>query len=65
MPLLDPIPFPVEDGDSAVIECEPLRALVADFAASPADRDAILSLRSSIDEWHFDIFATLHLCVLK
>jgi DNA mismatch repair protein MutS2 len=50
MPLLDPIPSPVLDADFAALEWEPLLGLVAGFAASPVGRDAILSLRPSIDE---------------
>jgi DNA mismatch repair protein MutS2 len=50
MPLLDPIPSPVEDADFAALEWEPLLALVAGFAASPVGREAILSLRPSVDE---------------
>jgi DNA mismatch repair protein MutS2 len=50
MPLLDPIPLPVEDADFAALEWEPLLALVAGFAASPVGREAILSLRPSTDE---------------
>jgi DNA mismatch repair protein MutS2 len=50
MPLLDPIPSPVEHADFAAIEWEPLLALVAGFAASPVGRYAILDLRPSTDE---------------
>jgi DNA mismatch repair protein MutS2 len=50
MPLLDPIPSPVEDADYAALEWEPLLALVAGFAASPVGRQAILELRPSTDE---------------
>ena len=50
MPLLDPIPSPVEHADFAALEWEPLLALVAGFAASPVGRDAILDLRPSTDE---------------
>ncbi len=50
MPLLDPIPSPVLNADFAALEWEPLLVLVAGFAASPVGRDAILSLRPSIDE---------------
>ncbi|HEU5352102.1 MAG TPA: Smr/MutS family protein [Terracidiphilus sp.] len=49
MSLLDPIPFPVEHADLAVLEWEPLLALVAGFAASSVGRDAILALRPSAD----------------
>jgi DNA mismatch repair protein MutS2 len=50
MPLLDPIPFPVEHADFAALEWEPLLALIAGFAASPVGRQAILDLRPSTDE---------------
>jgi DNA mismatch repair protein MutS2 len=50
MPLLDPIPSPVEHADYATLEWEPLLALVAGFAASPVGRHAILDLRPSTDE---------------
>src|ERR1017187_6331737 len=50
MPLLDPIPSPVEHADFAALEWEPLLALVAGFAASPVGRGAILSLQPSPDE---------------
>jgi len=50
MPLLDPIPSPVEHADFAVLEWEPLLALVAGFAASPVGRQAILDLTPSTDE---------------
>ena len=50
MPLLDPIPSPVEHADFAALEWEPLLALVAGFAASPVGRHAILSLQPSTDE---------------
>ena len=50
MPLLDPIPSPVENADFAALEWEPLLALVAGFAASPVGREAILDLRPSTDE---------------
>jgi DNA mismatch repair protein MutS2 len=50
MPLLDPIPSPVEHADFASLEWEPLLALVAGLAASPVGRQAILDLRPSIDE---------------
>jgi DNA mismatch repair protein MutS2 len=52
MPLLDPIPSPVENADLASLEWEPLLTLVAGFAASPVGRAAILALRPSTDqEW--------------
>ena len=50
MPLLDPIPSPVLDADFAALEWEPLVTLVAGFAASTVGREAILSLRPSVDE---------------
>jgi DNA mismatch repair protein MutS2 len=50
MPLLDPIPSPVEHVDFAALEWEPLLALVAGFAVSPVGRHAILDLRPSTDE---------------
>jgi DNA mismatch repair protein MutS2 len=50
MPLLDPIPSPVEYVDYAALEWEPLLALVAGFAASPVGRHAILALKPSTDE---------------
>jgi DNA mismatch repair protein MutS2 len=50
MPLLDPIPSPVEHADFAALEWEPLLALVAGFAASPVGRHAILDLKPSTDE---------------
>jgi DNA mismatch repair protein MutS2 len=50
MPLLDPIPSPVEHADFAALEWEPLLALVAGFAASPVGRQAILDLKPSTDE---------------
>jgi DNA mismatch repair protein MutS2 len=50
MPLLDPIPSPVEHADFAALEWEPLLALVAGFAASPVGRQAILDLRPSANE---------------
>jgi DNA mismatch repair protein MutS2 len=50
MPLLDPIPSPVEHADYTALEWEPLLALVAGFAASPVGRNAILDLKPSTDE---------------
>jgi DNA mismatch repair protein MutS2 len=50
MPLLDSIPSPVENADTAALEWEPLLALVAGYAASPVGRDAILTLRPSTEE---------------
>ena len=49
MPLLDPIPSPVENADQAALEWEPLLALVAGYAASPVGRAAIQSLQPSTD----------------
>ena len=52
MPLLDPIPSPVQDADLAALEWDSLLALIAGFAASPVGRQAILSLRPSCDaQW--------------
>ena len=50
MPLLDPIPLPVEHADLAALEWQPLLVLVAGFAASPVGREAILALQPSTDE---------------
>ena len=50
MPLLDPIPSPVQNADLAALEWESLLALVAGFAASPVGRAAVLALRPSTDE---------------
>ena len=50
MPLLDSIPSPVENADTAALEWEPLLALVAGYAASPVGREAILTLRPSTEE---------------
>ena len=50
MPLLDPIPSPVENADVAALEWEPLLAFVAGFAASPIGRAAVLSLHPSSNE---------------
>ena len=50
MPLLDPIPSPVEHADLIALEWEPLLALVAGFASSPVGRRAILDLQPSTDE---------------
>jgi len=50
MPLLDPIPSPVQNADVAALEWEPLLAFVAGFAASPIGRAAVLSLHPSSDE---------------
>ena len=50
MPLLDPIPSPVEHADFAALEWEPLLALIAGFAASPVGHRAILDLKPSTDQ---------------
>jgi DNA mismatch repair protein MutS2 len=50
MPLIDPIPSPVEHADLVALEWLPLLDLVAGFAASPVGRDAILALHPSADE---------------
>jgi DNA mismatch repair protein MutS2 len=50
MSLLDPIPSPVENADTAALEWEPLLAFVSGYAASPVGRQAILTLRPSFDE---------------
>jgi DNA mismatch repair protein MutS2 len=50
MPLLDPIPSPVQHADFAALEWEPLLSLVAGFAVSPVGRNAILDLEPSTDE---------------
>jgi len=50
MPLLDPIPSPVEHADFVALEWQPLLALIAGFAASTVGRHAILDLRPSTDE---------------
>jgi DNA mismatch repair protein MutS2 len=50
MPLLDPIPSPVEHADLIALEWQPLLALVAGFAASPVGREAILASHPSTDE---------------
>jgi len=50
MPLLDPIPSPVQHADFAALEWEPLLTLVAGFAASLVGRQAILDLRPSTHE---------------
>lgn len=50
MPLLAPIPSPVEHADLAALEWEPLLALVAGYAASAVGRDAVLDLRPTCDE---------------
>jgi DNA mismatch repair protein MutS2 len=50
MPLLDPIPYPIEHADSAALEWDHLLALVGGFASSSIGRQAILSLWPSSDE---------------
>jgi DNA mismatch repair protein MutS2 len=50
MPLLDPIPSPVEHADFATLEWEALLALIAGFSASPVGRAAVLALVPSTDE---------------
>ena len=50
MPLLDPIPSPVQNADAAALEWEPLLAFVSGYAASPVGREAILALHPSTDE---------------
>lgn len=49
MPLLDPIPSPVEHADLVALEWEPLLRLVSGFAASAIGRDGVLALRPSTD----------------
>jgi DNA mismatch repair protein MutS2 len=49
MPLVDPIPLPVENADTIALEWEPLLGFVAGYAASAVGRDAILALRPSTD----------------
>ncbi len=50
MPLLDPIPTPVENADTASLEWEPLLVFLSGYAASSVGREAILTLRPSTDE---------------
>src|SRR3569833_3487799 len=50
MPLLDPIPAPVEDADTTALEWEPLLSFISGYAASSVGSDAILALRPSTDE---------------
>jgi DNA mismatch repair protein MutS2 len=50
MPLVDPIPLPVENTDAMALEWEPLLGFVAGYAASAVGREAILALRPSTDE---------------
>src|ERR1700722_11019430 len=65
MPLLDPIPSPVEHADFAALEWEPLLAFLAGYAVSAVGREAILGLRPSSDEaWitrHLRLTAELRL----
>jgi DNA mismatch repair protein MutS2 len=69
MPLLDPIPSPVEHADLTALEWQPLLALVAGFAASPVGRQAILDLIPSTDEaWirrQHDLTAELRLVLAE
>jgi DNA mismatch repair protein MutS2 len=50
MPLLDPIPSPVEHADFSALEWEPLLVLLAGFAASAVGREALLAFKPSTDE---------------
>jgi DNA mismatch repair protein MutS2 len=50
MPLLDPIPSPVDHADSVALEWDHLLDLVGGFASSSIGRQAILSLWPSSDE---------------
>ena len=50
MPLIEPIPFPVENADTPALEWEPLLVFVAGYSTSAVGREAILSLRPSTDE---------------
>ncbi|HXS76002.1 MAG TPA: Smr/MutS family protein [Terracidiphilus sp.] len=50
MPLIEPIPLPVENADALALEWEPLLAIVAGYASSAVGRDVILSLRPSTDQ---------------
>ncbi len=50
MPLLEPIPFPIENADTVALEWEPLLTFVAGYAASPVGRAAISALRPSTDQ---------------
>ena len=50
MPLIEPIPLPVENADTLALEWEPLLAFVAGYASSAVGRQAISSLRPSADE---------------
>jgi len=50
MPLIEPIPLPVENADTQALEWEPLLVFVAGYASSGVGREAILNLRPSTDE---------------
>src|SRR4051812_36357840 len=50
MPLIEPIPLPVDNADTLALEWEPLLAFVAGYASSAVGRDAILRLRPSTGE---------------
>ena len=50
MPLIEPIPLPVENVDMQALEWEPLLVFVAGYASSGVGREAILNLRPSTDE---------------
>ena len=50
MPLIEPIPLPVENVDMQALEWEPLLVFVAGYASSGVGREAILKLRPSTDE---------------
>ena len=50
MPLIEPIPLPIENADTLALEWEPLLAFVAGYATSAVGRKAILDLRPSTDE---------------
>src|SRR5579863_10080129 len=50
MPLLDPIPSPVEHADASALEWEPLLAFLSAYGASSVGRESILALRPSTAE---------------
>jgi len=50
MPLIEPIPLPVEHADTLALEWEPLLAFVAGYSYSRVGREAILNLRPSTDQ---------------
>ena len=50
MPLIEPIPLPVEHADTLALEWEPLLAFVAGYSYSGVGREAILNLRPSTDQ---------------